>query len=113
VSHHASAQSFNHAVTVGNDGELAVLYYDDARNDGAPGIPTDVYLRHSGNGGKTWSAPQQLASFDLAKAPIARGYFVGDYQGLEAIGPKGLLAFFGVAGSTPGSADVLSVRLDR
>ena len=113
VSHHNSAQSFNHAVAVGNDGELAVLYYDDDRNDAAPGIPTDVYLRHSGDGGKTWSTAQRLASFDLAKAPIARGYFVGDYQGLEAIGPKGLLAFFGVADTTPGSANVLSIRLDR
>ena len=113
VSHHAAAQSFNHAVAVGNDGELAVLYYDDARNDAAPGIPTDVYLRHSGDGGKTWSTPQRLASFDFANAPIARGYFVGDYQGLEPIGAKGLLAFFGVTDATPDTANVLSIRLDR
>jgi Neuraminidase (sialidase) len=113
VSHHADAQSFNHAVAVGNDGELAVLYYDTARNDSAAGIPTDVYLRHSGDGGKTWSAPQKLASFDMANAPIARGYFVGDYQGLSPIGDDGLLAFFGVTGATPESADVLSIRLTR
>jgi hypothetical protein len=114
VSHHPTAQSFNHAVTLGNDGELAVLYYDDARNDDAtPGIPTDVYLRHSADGGATWSAPQQLTSFDLANAPVARGYFVGDYQGLTAIGPRDLLAFFGVAGTTPKSANVISIRLSR
>jgi hypothetical protein len=57
VSHHDSAQSFNDAVAVSNDGELAVLYYDDARNDASPGIPTDVYLRHSADGGQTWSTP--------------------------------------------------------
>jgi hypothetical protein len=114
VSHNDSAQSFNHAVAVGNDGELAVLYYDDARNDESTtsdGIPTDVYLRHSGNGGNTWSAPQKLASFDMANAPIARGYFVGDYQGLSPIGADGLLAFFGVTDTTPESANVLSIRL--
>jgi hypothetical protein len=113
VSHHNSAQSFNHAVAVGNDGELAVLYYDDARNDRKPGIPTDVYLRHSAEGGSTWSAPQLLTSFDFANAPIARGYFVGDYQGLAAIGPRGLIAFFGVTGNQPESANVLSMRLNR
>jgi hypothetical protein len=115
VSHHNTAQSFNHAVTVANDGELAVLYYDTARNlpGTADGIPTDVYLRHSGDAGQTWSTPQLLTSFDFSKAPIARGYFVGDYQGLEAIGARSLIAFIGVAGTTPESADVLSIRLNR
>lgn len=113
VSHNDAAQSFNHAVTVGNDGELAVLYYDDARNDATAGIPTDVYLRHSANGGRDWSAPQKLASFDFANAPVARGHFVGDYQGLAAIGSNDLIAFFGVAGSTDDSSNVLSVRLNR
>lgn len=114
VSHNNGAQSFNHAVTVGNDGELAVMYYDDARNDDAtPGIPTDVYVRHSGNGGQTWSAPQLLSSFDFANAPVARGHFVGDYQGFTAIGSNDLLAFFGVAGDTEDSSNVLSIRLRR
>jgi hypothetical protein len=114
VSHHDSAQSFNHAVEVANDGDLAVLYYDDAaNNDETPGIPTDVYLRHSGDGGRNWSDPLKLASFDFANAPIARGYFVGDYQGLAAIGDKDLLAFFGVTDTTPESANVVSIRLTR
>jgi Neuraminidase (sialidase) len=113
VSHHDSAQSFNHAIAVANDGELGVLYYDDARNDASPGIPTDVYLRHSADGGLTWSTPQLLASFDFANAPVSRGYFVGDYQGLEPRGARGLVAFFGVAGSDEESADVYSIRLTR
>jgi hypothetical protein len=113
VSHHDAAQAFNHAVEVAHDGELAVLYYDDARNDDAPGIPTDVYLRHSDDQGRTWSDPQLLTSFDFANAPIARGYFVGDYQGLAAIDARDLIAFFGVTGTTPESANVLSIRLRR
>ena len=115
ISHHNTAQSFNHAITVANDGELAALYYDTARNAAGPadGIPTDVYIRHSGDRGITWSTPQKIKSYDFANAPIARGYFVGDYQGLEARGARGLIAFFGVAGTTPESADVYSVGLTR
>jgi hypothetical protein len=83
------------------------------RNTSAAGIPTDVYIRHSGDRGATWSTPQRVKSFDLANAPVARGYFVGDYQGLEARGARGLIAFFGVAGSRRETADVYSVQLAR
>jgi Neuraminidase (sialidase) len=115
VSHNNSAQSFNHAISVAGDGELVALYYDTARNTSArtDGIPTDVYIRHSSNAGATWSTPQLLMSYDFTNAPIARGYFVGDYQGLEPIGAKDLIAFFGVAGKRRASAEVYSVRLSR
>jgi BNR repeat-like domain len=115
VSHHNSAQSFNHAITVANDGELVVMYYDTGRNvtGSRDGIPTDAYIRHSADAGRTWSTPQQIASFDFTNAPVARGHFVGDYQGLEAIGAKDLIAFFGVAGKQRDSAEVYSVRLSR
>jgi hypothetical protein len=82
-------------------------------NGPADGIPTDVYVRHSGDAGQTWSSPQLIKSFDFSKAPVARGYFVGDYQGLEAIGARDLVAFFGVAGKKRESADVYSMRLSR
>ena len=115
VSDHDSAQSFNHAVEVGNDGEVGVIYYDTYRNDNSTdsdGIPTDVYFRHSGNGGRTWSDPgDPIASFDFANAPVSRGLFVGDYQGLAAIGPKDFLAFFGVTDNNPESSNVDSIRL--
>ena len=115
VSHHAATNSFNHAIAVAGDRDVAVLYYDTARNvDGpADGIPTDVYLRHSGDGGQTWSAPLKLASFDFAKAPVARGPFLGDYMGLEPRGPNDLIAFFAVTGAGQDSADVISMQLDR
>jgi hypothetical protein len=35
VSHNDAAQSFNRAVAVGHDGEVAVLYQDIARNNNA------------------------------------------------------------------------------
>jgi hypothetical protein len=113
VSHHPAAQSFNHAISVSNDGEVVVLYYDTARNVSGPadGIPTDVYIRHSGDAGRNWSTAQKLTDFDFSKAPVSRGHFVGDYQGLEPIGNRNMIAFIGVAGSTEDTADVYSVRL--
>ena len=111
VSHHNSAQSFNHAVEVANDGEVAVLYYDIARNDSHPGIPTDVYLRHSGDGGQNWSDPQLLTSFDFANAPIARGHSSGTTRAWRRSAPTALLAFFGVTDNTAESANVVSIRL--
>jgi hypothetical protein len=76
-------------------------------------MPTDVYLRHSGDGGAIWSPAMLLTSFDFSTAPVARGLFVGDYFGLEPIGPTSLMAFLGVTDGTPHSANVLSMRLNR
>ena len=115
VSTHDGAPAFNHAVTVANDGTVAVLYMDTARNNDnttTDGIPTDVYVRSSSNGGATWGDPQLIDSFDFANAPdTERGYFLGDYEGLTAIDAHDLLAFVGVAGSSANSADVHSIRL--
>jgi hypothetical protein len=72
-----------------------------------------VYLRHSSDRGATWSDPVTIADYDMANAPVARGHFVGDYQGLAAIGASDLIAFFGVAGDEPKTANVVSVRLHR
>jgi len=54
-----------------------------------------------------------LTRFDFSTAPVARGLFVGDYMGLEAIGARDLVGFLGVTDGTPHSASVLSVRLNR
>ncbi len=45
--------------------------------------------------------------FDMKLAPAARGWFLGDYQGLEPIGDD-LLAFFATTQGDP--ANVWSVR---
>jgi hypothetical protein len=48
-------------------------------------------------------------SFDMENAPVARGWFLGDYQGLSAAGDD-LMAFFSVSTDAPNSADVIAVR---
>jgi hypothetical protein len=106
----AGASAFNSTVAVTGDGTVAVLWYDFRENDPSPGLPTDVFLRHSHDGGATFVGAQKLAGpFDMENAPVSagRGFFLGDYQGLAAAG-NDLIAFFT---TTDGDqANVYSVR---
>jgi Neuraminidase (sialidase) len=85
--------AFNGTVAVTGDGTVAVLSYDFRNNDAAPGLPTDVWLSHSHDGGGTWNEQHLAGSFDMERAPDAGGYFLGDYQGLAAAG-NDLIALF-------------------
>jgi len=106
----AAAAAFNATVAVTSDGTVGVLYYDFRDNTGAAGLPTGVFLAHSHDQGATWTENRLYPDFDMENAPVARGYFLGDYQGLTAIG-RDLLAFFSVARSSDNTADVVSVRI--
>jgi hypothetical protein len=102
--------SFNGTVEVTSDGTVAVLYYDLRNNTGAAGVPTDVWLTHSHDGGATWAEQHLYGPFNMEDAPVARGWFLGDYQGMAAAGPD-LITFFAVATSNDQS-DVISIRAD-
>lgn len=54
---------------------LVLTYYDDRNNDPSDGIATtDVWLRHSHDGGTTWEPEQHLhGPFDHKKAPLSKG----------------------------------------
>jgi hypothetical protein len=94
-------QTFNAAVDVAEDGTVSVSYYDFRNNTDDPDtLPTDYWVVHCHT-----SSPVDCsqaahydgselrltdASFDLEKAPVARGYFVGDYEGLaNDVGDEG------------------------
>ena len=102
--------AFNQTVQVTDDGTVAVLYYDFRNNTPAPGLPTDIWLAQSTDGGVTWDEQHVTGPFDMKQAPNARGYFLGDYMGLEAIG-NDLLAFY--ATTQGDSANVYAVRANR
>ena len=114
----SSTHSFNGTVEVAGDGTVAVLYYDFRNNDGDPGLPTDVWLRHSHDGGATWSSDQHVyapgpSSFDMENAPVARGWFLGDYHGMAALGSKNLELFFAVSTGSNDSAVVESIEASQ
>jgi hypothetical protein len=113
-----SQQAFTPTVRVSADGTIAVTYYDFRNDDPlAPGSFADywavrcrpfgaVTCLHPGD----WNRETRLTdvSFDIEKAPFARGYFVGDYEGLGAAGTD-FLAFF----SQPHGDDPASIFFRR
>ena len=72
-----------------NGGRIAVTYYDNRNLQ--PGqtnvLPTDYWVKFSTDGGATWGGEEHIAgSFDQLSAPFARGFFLGDYEGLQPSG---------------------------
>jgi hypothetical protein len=79
-----SAQAFTPSVHVTANGTIGVTYYDLRSNTGdAATLPTELILARSLDGAR-WTEHRISATFDLATAPVARGYFLGDYQGLAS-----------------------------
>lgn len=77
------APSFTPAVAVTRDGKVGVAYYS-MRNDPTRQYLVDHYLAVSSDRGKTFAPSIRVskATFDVRDAAIARGYFLGDYQGI-------------------------------
>ena len=90
-------QAFLPSVAVAGNGTVAVTYYD-FRNDGATGELADHFVVHCNancGGASSWHDERRLtdASFDITQAPVAGGFFLGDYVGLAANGTDFLSAF--------------------
>jgi len=86
------------SIAVAADGTIGVTYYDFRENTPAPGALTDAWFVHCHpSSGCTdpsrWSETHVARSFDIERAPIARGYFLGDYEGLQTTGTD-FIAFF-------------------
>ena len=74
---------------VAADGTVGVTCYDFRNNTPAAGAPTDYWLVHchaSCTNPANWSETHVAGSFDLETAPVARGYFLGNYEGLASSG---------------------------
>lgn len=99
-------QAFTPAIRVDDQGNLGVVYYDFRNNDPAtPGLETDLWFLRSTNGGASWREERVTpASFDMRSAPVARGFFVGDYIGLAASGTT-FKPFWSASDSAPDGTD--------
>jgi Neuraminidase (sialidase) len=85
VSDAPTGPAFTGSVDVNRNGAVGVTFYD-FRND-TPSTATaltDYWIRTSTDGGTTWTTQRVTPeSFDMKEAPVARGFFVGDYEGLD------------------------------
>ncbi|MDQ4051852.1 MAG: glycoside hydrolase [Actinomycetota bacterium] len=89
VSSNLDTQAFTPSVDVADDGTIAVTYYDfSADTVASPTLDTQYWVTTSSDGGLTWSPREEITDgpFDMRSAPFARGFFVGDYEGLESAG---------------------------
>jgi hypothetical protein len=108
----ARTPAFTAAVDVNDTGAVAVTYYDFRRDtpDTTTAL-TDYWIRTSTDGARTWAHSQRVTptSFDMKKAPMARGYFVGDYEGLDHAGDTFKLFFAASHDNAPGTRPTTDV----
>jgi len=87
-----NGQAWTAVVDVAAGGTVGVTYYDFRRNTPAPGALTDYWMVTCRGGdcthnGGAWREQHVGGSFDIGLAPDARGLFLGDYMGLDHVGP--------------------------
>ncbi|MEO7442962.1 MAG: sialidase family protein, partial [Acidimicrobiales bacterium] len=80
-------QAFLPQVDITDDATVVASYADFRNNDTAPALSTDAFAVHCHrecSESANWGEEARLsdASFDMRLAPVARGFFVGDYTGL-------------------------------
>jgi hypothetical protein len=88
------APAFTPSVAVAADGTVGVTYFDlrNARPGDAV-MRVTPWLATSRDRGATWSDEALSGPFDLHPALLQSAYFLGDYQGLAAVG-SAFVAFF-------------------
>ena len=113
VSENKLTQAFTGSVDVNDRGRVGVTYYDFTFDDPSvsPPLDTDYWATTSRDGGATFSARRRLTPrpFDMRTAPDARGFFVGDYEGLTNTGNDFLPVFVTAnSGNLANRTDVFS-----
>jgi hypothetical protein len=113
--------AFTPAVYVAANGTVGVTYYDFRQNTPDAGVPTDYWLVRcpSTSGDCTnpanWSETHVAGPFDIETAPVAQGYFLGDYAGLTTVGSdfNTFLPFFVQTntGNTRNQTDVFTTTI--
>jgi hypothetical protein len=100
-------QAFLPSVHVLPNGTVGVSYYDFRNNAAGGGTDTDYFLVHchgACSSEASWVGETKItvASFNSRLAPVARGFFLGDYVGLDDTGTAfSVLYTEGVSAANP------------
>jgi hypothetical protein len=87
-----NAAAFTPSVYVAANGTVGVTSYDFRNNTAAAGVPADYWIVRCPSTSvdctnpANWSETHVAGPFDIEIAPVARGYFLGDYEGLTTVG---------------------------
>jgi hypothetical protein len=98
------SQAFTPTVAVTEDGTVGVTYYDfrTLKPGNVTTLPTGYFLKKTepGDARELEFGDDIVISqpFDMRTAPVARGFFVGDYEGLTSVGDR-FVPFFVKANS--------------
>ncbi len=114
VSTPTGRPAFTPSIRVNTNSVVGVTYYD-FRNltTQTTTLPTDYWFTTSTNFGASFGNEAHIAgSFDMLTAPFARGFFVGDYEGLATNGTE-FVPFFVQAnsGNTANRTDVFTTTI--
>ena len=106
-----SVAAFTAQVHVRADGAVAVTYFD-LRPD-TPDTATLLvnYWMVRSSDGAVWSETQLDGPFDIATAPDAGGYFLGDYMGLASVGATFLSFYVRTTANPSNRNDVFMARI--
>ena len=116
-------QAFNPVASVLDDGTIGVRYSDFRANQATPAIEplsTDEFIVHchpdtptACTSAANWGAEVRTtdASYNMRQAPFARGWFVGDYVGMDTDGEDFLPFWAQPFGADPGNVFVRRVGL--
>lgn len=105
--------AFTPSIAVASDGTVGVAYYDFRNNTADPGLPTDYWFTSctgACSSPASWQETHVDGSFNMENAPVARGYFLGDYQGIATSGTTFHL-LFAHSGVTAATSDVVYTRV--
>jgi hypothetical protein len=108
----SGVNAFTPSVAVAADGTVGVAYYDFRNNTADPGLPTDYWFTScdaSCANPASWQEIHVNGPFNMENAPVARGYFLGDYQGIATAG-NAFSLLFARTGLTPNTADVVLAK---
>ena len=109
INQATNTQAFTAAVRVNQEGTVAVTYYDFRKDTPDPNVLlTNYWIVKSADDGATWHESGVAGPFDMRTAPFARGYFVGDYEGMTTE----LMPFFVLtnSGNLSNRTDVFAAR---